>query len=63
MDTEGPMPDHHSILNGMGVMCMGDKSPKAKQRTKQQASANKQQQSALAKSKAPVSAVGAAKKK
>jgi len=44
-------------------MCMGDKSPKSKERSKQQASADRQHKDALAKSRAPISAVSAAKKK
>ena len=44
-------------------MCMGDKSPKSKERSKQQASTDKQHKDAVAKSRAPISAVSMAKKK
>ena len=63
MDTGGLMPEHRPYTNGGGVMCMGDKSPKSKERSKQQASTDKQHKDAVAKSRAPISAVSMAKKK
>ncbi len=63
VDMHRLMPQHLPYTNGWGVMCMGDKSPKSKERSRQQASAEKQHKDALAKSRAPISAASVAKKK